>query len=464
MSVPLPALHDVRDSYDVRVSVSKVFVARLANCAVFDVDGDRIGKVRDVVVRPRANHAPRVNGFVVELPGKRTSFLPIDQLASIGSGQLIIEDGIDGRPFQLHAGELRLLAELFDSQVVFREDGGTGTLEDAAIELDDAGEWHLGQLFIRLPRVGKALFGKGPTRYARWDEVELQLEDGDDSPATQFLTSTSELKPSDLASTLLELPEERMLEIIAAMSDERAAAVLEEMYEHEQVRIIEHLGVERAADVLDHMQPDDAADLVAKLDPEKVEALLARMDPEEAGDVRMLLEYAPDTAGGLMTTEAVIVAPDTTVAEALVLIRSKELQPALATSVFVTLSPFEPPTGRYLGLVHFQRLLRYPPHERVSAILDTETEPVATSASDVEVTRVLASYDLFAVPVVDAQHRLVGVITIDDVLDHILPEDWRTRDDQGGVVPSRAAQRLEQKKAVTAPAAPVRWRWRRERS
>lgn len=453
------------------MSVSKVFVARLANLAVFDTDGDRVARIRDVTVQPRAAHAPRVNGLVIEqLSSKRTTFLPMGEVDSIGAGQAIVDGELDGKPFQQHAGEIRVFADLLNRTVTLRDSRETATIEDVAIELDDAGEWNVGQLFLRLPRVGRSLFGKGPTRYAAWGEIELPLDhDDDQGPATAFLTSTSELRPSDLASTLLELPEERMLDIVTEMPDDRLADVLEEMYEDDQVRIIEHLDDEHAADILDHMQPDDAADLVARLDVERRETLLARMDPEEADDVRMLLAYAPDTAGGLMTTDPIIVSADTTVAEALVLIRRKEISAALASSVFVTVSPYEPPTGRYLGLVHFQRLLRYPPHERLSTIIDTEIEAVLTTASDVEVARVLASYDLVALPVVDAAHHLVGVITIDDVLDHILPDDWRTRDDEGSIVPSRVTRRLEQQKQTgAAPAAPAPARtgrrWRREQA
>lgn len=450
------------------MSVSKVFIARLANCPVFVPDGDRIGKARDVVVKYRATHAPRVAGLVVEISGKRNVFVPMEDVSSIGHGQIIVDGELDSRPFQQRGEEVRVIADLLDRTAEFRDGSGAGTVEDVAMELDEAGEWHIGQIFLRLPRVGKQLFGRGPSRYADWGQILLPLDVDDEAAAAkQFLASTSELKPSDLASTLLELSEERMLEIVAEMPDERLADVLEEMHEGDQVRIIEHLDLEHAADILDRMDPDDAADLVAGLDPERSEALLTRMQPEEAEDVRMLLEFAPDTAGGLMTTDPVILGADATVAEALVLIRRQELSAALATSVFVTLSPYEPPTGRYLGLVHFQRLLRFPPHERLSAILDAETEAVPASASEAQVARVLASYDLVALPVIDDDHRLIGVITIDDVLDHLLPDDWRTRDDDGDVVPSRAARRLEQKKAVSAPtSAPGRTkgRWNRERS
>ena len=119
---------------------------------------------------------------------------------------------------------------------------------------------------------------------------------------------------------------------------------------------------------------------------------------------------------------------DATVAEALALIRRHELHPALAAAVFVTLPPFETPTGRLLGVVHFQKMLRYPPHERLGAILDESVEPVAVTASAAEVARMLASYDLVSLPVIDSAHRLVGAISVDDVLDYLLPDDWRTHD------------------------------------
>jgi Mg/Co/Ni transporter MgtE len=154
----------------------------------------------------------------------------------------------------------------------------------------------------------------------------------------------------------------------------------------------------------------------------------------------MLLAYDPDTAGGLMTTEPIIVSADATVAEGLALIRRHELAPALGAAVCVTLPPYEPPTGRFLGVVHFQRMLRYPPNERLGTLLDTTLEPVAPNTSAAEVSRILASYNLVSLPVVDENHRLVGVVTIDDVLDYLLPDDWRsTGGDEPEPVPTSTA-------------------------
>ena len=170
---------------------------------------------------------------------------------------------------------------------------------------------------------------------------------------------------------------------------------------------------------------------------ERSEELLDLMEPEEAEDVRALLKYGPDTAGGLMTSEPIVLSADATVAEALALIRRHELHPALAAAVFVTLPPFETPTGRLLGTVHFQRMLRYPPHERLGAIIDDTLDPVPATASAAEVARMLASYNLVSLPVVDQARRLVGAVSVDDVLDYLLPDDWRSHDERRRAVPER---------------------------
>ena len=136
-----------------------------------------------------------------------------------------------------------------------------------------------------------------------------------------------------------------------------------------------------------------------------------------------------------MTTEPIIVSADSTVAEGLALIRRHELAPAIGAAICVTLPPYESPTGRYLGMVHFQRMLRYAPHERLGTILDNALEPVTPETSAAEVSRRLASYDLVSLPVVDELHRLIGLVTIDDVLDYLLPDDWRSADADAHVLP-----------------------------
>ncbi|MBX3098348.1 MAG: magnesium transporter [Salinibacterium sp.] len=412
------------------MSTTRVFAARLVGCSVFDPNGDRVGKVRDVLVVYRTNGGPRVVGMVLEVPGKRRVFLSIGRVTSIGSGQIITTGLINLRRFEQRGGEVRVMAELLGRKVRLRDGSGEAHIEDVAIEETDLGEWEVMQVFLRRPKSGGTLFAKGATLFTPWSDIIEKQTTGESQSATQLVASYADMLPADLANAMLDLPEQRMLEVAEELSDDRLADVLEEMPETEQVDILGHLDDDRAADVLDQMQPDDAADLIAHLSDERGETLLDLMEPEEAEDVRFLLSYAPDTAGGLMTPEPIIVSADATVAEGLALIRRHELAPALGAAICVTLPPYEPPTGRFLGMVHFQRMLRYPPNERLGALVDPTLEPVHASTSAAEVSRILASYNLVSVPVVDENHRLVGVVTIDDVLDYLLPDDWRSTNDE----------------------------------
>ena len=408
------------------MSTQRVFIARLTGCAVFDPAGDRLGKVRDVVVIFRADDPPRVVGLIVEIPGRRHVFLSIGRVTSIRPGQVITTGLINVRRFQQRGGEVRVMAELVGRRVFLRDGSGTAVIEDVAIERSRLGDWDIGQLFLRRPKTGGSPFSKGATTFATWSQVREDQEPGEAQSAEQLVASFSELKPADLANTLLDLPEDRLIEVAEELPDDRLADALEEMPEDEQVHILEQLDDERAADILDAMEPDDAADLLGQLPKVRSEQLLGLMEPEEAQDVRDLLKYGPDTAGGLMTNEPIVLSAESTVAEALALIRRHELHPALAASVFITLPPYETPTGRLLGTVHFQRMLRYPPHERLGAIIDDSVDPIPATAAASEVARMLASYNLVSVPVVDPARRLVGAVSIDDVLDHLLPDDWRS--------------------------------------
>ncbi len=382
-----------------------------------------------MVVVYRSSGAPRVIGLVLEIPGRRQVFVSIGRVTSIAQGQIITTGLINVRRFQPRADERRIMAEIIGRRVDLTDGDGSATIEDVGIEPNRIGEWAISQLFLRRPRTSASPFSKGPTTFASWSQVQERKKPGEAHSAEQLAQSFAELRPADLANTLLDLPTGRMIEVVAELNDERLADALEEMPEERQVQILEAIGDERAADVLDEMDPDDAADVLAELGDERSEELLQLMEPDEADDVRLILRYGPDTAGGLMTTEPIILPADATIAEALALIRRHELHPALAASVFVTLPPYETPTGRYLGAVHFQRMLRYPPHERIGAILDDSVEPVQATAPAAEVARRLASYDLVSMPVVDKAHRLLGAVTVDDMLDFLLPDDWRSHDE-----------------------------------
>jgi Mg/Co/Ni transporter MgtE len=261
-----------------------------------------------------------------------------------------------------------------------------------------------------------------------WGEVIGLSSSGSPTQGTTHLLHTiAEMKPADAASMLAELPADRRQQVAAALDDETLAEVLEELPEDDQVEILAQLDSERAADVLEEMSPEDAADLIADLPPEKAAALLELMEPEEAEDVIRLMSYAENTAGAMMTPEPVILGPDATVADALAHVRNPDLTPAQAAAVYVCRPPLEAPTGKFLGMAHIQRLLREPPSSLVAGAIDASTEPLRPSDSIDMVSAHLATYNLVAAAVVDEEGHLVGAVTVDDLLDHLLPENWRDR-------------------------------------
>ncbi|TQL61490.1 magnesium transporter MgtE N-terminal domain-containing protein [Oryzihumus sp.] len=413
--------------------MTRVFVARLAGLSVFDPLGDQVGRVRDVVVTFSATRrAPRVIGLVVEVPGRRRVFVPMTRVTSIDAGQVITTGLVNMRRFEQRANETLVLAELLERAVRVTTPEGPfeAIVEDIAIEQERNRDWVIVKVFCRKPIGGSRSLSRlgrrrGETVLVDVSDVTGLRRSGSAQSAAKLLETYDDLKAADLAEVIHDLTPKRRAEVAAALDDEKLADVMEELPEDDQVEILTTLGSDRAADVLEAMQPDDAADLLSELPPDTAEQLLQMMEPDEAAPLRRLLAYDENTAGGLMTTEPVILGPEATIAEALAVVRRAELSPALAATVFVCRSPLETPTGKYLGVVHIQRLLREPPHAAIGSILDRDLEPLTPNAPLGQVTRMLATYNLVGVPVVDEDGRLLGAVTVDDVLDHILPDDWR---------------------------------------
>ena len=409
----------------------RIFLSRLIGQEVFDPAGDQVGKLRDVVVAVRSStQRPRVLGLVVEVLGRRRVFLPMTRVTSLDSGQVITTGVLNVRRFEQRRTETLVLHELLDRTVTVGE-GIKGTVYDVAMEQDGRKDWSIHQVAVH--ETGKRFGRRGPNHVVDWQEVTGLTTEEASQGATHLLATMDEMRPADLANALRDLTHKRRMEIVAELNDDRLADVLEELPEKSQVEILVVLDPERAADVLEEMNPDDAADLIGELPSGTAEQLLALMEPEEAEDVRRLLVYEDRTAGGMMTTEPVILPPDATLAEALARIREPEVSPALAAMVYVCRTPIETPTGRFLGVVHFQSLLRDPPSTLVGAIVDNDIDWPRPTSSLEQVAGLLAAYDMVALPVVDENQHLLGAVTIDDVLDHLLPEGWRERDEQGAI-------------------------------
>ena len=391
-----------------------------------DAAGDQVGKVRDVVVQARLAGRPRVRGLVVELFARRRIFVPMTRVHAINPTQVSIVGVIDTRRFIRRASEILVMDDLFDRTITL-EAKPSQIFDVAMIEVRNR-EWELSEVALRevttTRRFGLPTTAKGPMTIEPWSLVASQVMNAEQTTDTK-LAQLADMKPADVARELYDMDPERRAEIASALDDEQLADAFQELPENEQVELLQSLTIERAADVLDEMDPDDAADLINDLPDDMAEELLDRMEPEEAADVRSLLKYEDLTAGGMMTPEPVVLGADNTVAEALARVRNEELTPALASMVFITRQPHDTPSGRYLGAVHVQRLLREPPSLQIGQMIDSVLEPLVTSADISQVSQYFATYNLVVAPVINKDHQLVGAVTVDDLLDHMLPPDWR---------------------------------------
>jgi Mg/Co/Ni transporter MgtE len=357
--------------------------------------------------------------------GRRRVFLPITRVTSLGSGQIITTGVLNVRRFEQRSTETLAIHQLLDRTVTL-PDGTPGTVYDLAMEQDPRRDWYISTLAVQA--AGKRFGRRGPQQVLEWDEVKGLTGAETTQGATHLLATMDEMRAADVANALRDLPPKRRMEVVSELDDERLADVLEELPERYQIEILGVLDPDRAVDVLTEMDPDDAADLLGELPPATAEQLLTQMEPEDADDVRRLLSYEERTAGGMMTTEPVVLPADATIAEALARIRNADLIPALASMVYICRSPLETPTGKFLGIVHFQALLREPPSTLVGAIVDNDIDWPRPTASLQHVANLLAAYNMVALPVVDENAHLLGAVTIDDVLDHLLPEGWRESD------------------------------------
>jgi CBS domain-containing protein len=381
---------------------------------LLDSEGLAIGRIRDVVILAAAgNEPPRALGLVVTLQRRRI-FVNLGQVTEISiDGAHLPGGAVDLERFTRRAGEI-LASELYGRPTE------SGTVVDVAIvraEKQRIG-WEVSSLALAH---GRGLRLRGTT-IEPWDRHKDLFEAG---PLGDQLAGLRELRPADLASAVEGMPASRRSQIAAALDDEKLADLLEEMPEQDQIRLLAGLGLERSADVVEEMQPDDAADLLAEMPAEQRERLLTAMEAVQAADLRRLLRYDAKTAGGLMTSEPIIVTPEVPVAEVLARIRDPDMPVTSAAQVYVCEPPMMTPTGRYLGSVGFQRLLRRPPAMEVGQCVEASFF-VRPELPEHELAARIAAYNLVSVAVCDRDGRLLGAVTVDDVLDRLLPAGWRT--------------------------------------
>lgn len=413
--------------------VTRVYAGRLAGMVVRGPDTDVIGRVRDVIVNIRPIPQPsRIMGLVVEMVNKRRIFMPMLRIAAIEPQEITLVSGsVSLRAFKARSGEMSVFGDIFGSKVHV-DDPELDQLHGKAVEVADielernrSRDW----VIARIAGItNRPKFGRRPELHTiPWNYVHgiAPFANADEHATAELIADFKEMRPADVASAIYDLPERQRLSVASELDDELLADVLQELSEERQAELLETLDIERAADVLEEMDPDDAADLLGELPDDKADVLLELMDPEESAPVRRLMSFSPDTVGALMTPEPLILPPQTTIAEALAHARNPDLPTSLASMVFVVRPPTATPTGKYLGCVHLQKLLREPPSELISGILDPDLPPLYADDSQETAARYFATYNLVCGPVIDQDQHLLGAVAVDDLIDHLLPDNWR---------------------------------------
>jgi CBS domain-containing protein len=390
----------------------QVFTSRLKGRPLVDSDGLLIGRVSDVVLLPQVgDEPPRALGLVVALR-RRSIFVGFGRIGELSiDGAHLLGGTVDLDPFTQRTGEI-MASELYG-----RHAAGGIVADVAIVRSDPRPGWEVSAVAIRR---GLVLRSRSP-QIVPWQDARELFDAG---PVAGQLTSLREMEPADLAAAVGRMPAARRGQLAAALDDEELADLLEELPEQDQVRLLDSLELERSADVVEEMQPDDAADLLAEMPAEQRERLLHAMRAVQADELRRLLLYDAKTAGGLMTSQPLVFTPDTPVAEVLARVRDKAQPATLAAQVYVCEPPAMTPTGRYLGSVGFQRLLRRSPSTSIGECVEARLF-VRPEMPERDLAARLAAYNLIGVAVCDPDGRLLGAVTVDDVLERLLPADWR---------------------------------------
>ena len=404
-------------------------LSALVGSPLRDSDGERLGRVEDVIVRLGGVGYPPITGFLVKVAG-RTSYLGADRVSAIEDGVILRKAKLDLRHFERREEEVLLGRDVLDRQLINVD--GARLVRANEIELADiAGSWRVvgvdtgprGGLRRLLPKPLGQRIATGD--FLDWAKVEPFVGHVPTVRLRVPHPKLAKLHPAQIADLVEAASRREGEEIIQAVGEddrELEADVFEELDDHHQREFLEDRPDEQVAEILSRMAPDDAADVAGELEEEHRERVLALLPASHRIKVRKLLGYDPAEAGGLMSPEFVSLRRTTSVSEALDAVRLSKIAPELLTAVFVC-----SPEGALDGSVPVAALVRAEPDRRLSALVKHELPSLRTDASFEEVARVMADYNLTCVPVVDEREHMLGIVTVDDVLEAMLPRGWRRR-------------------------------------
>ncbi|HEV8590841.1 MAG TPA: CBS domain-containing protein [Pyrinomonadaceae bacterium] len=408
-----------------------LYLSQILNRPIFDARSEKIASVNDILVRYGSEDYPPVIGLVAKF--RRTNFfIPSRNIAQMGEhGAKMSSAKLDLTPFVRREGEVLLGKDVLDNQLIDVDGKRVVRVNDVQL-IDTGGAWHVSGADVSLQGFLRRLMPKGfygsdrPVEVLDWADVGYLATDT--ATVTVQLKSSkdklSRLHPVEIAQLAETLSPIHRTEVVESLDDEIAADTLEEMSTEAQARILEEMDEERAADILEEMSPDDAVDVLDEMDEEKAQELFDLMEDEEKADVAELMPYEHDTAGGLMTTEFIVFPQNLTVGQAIARLREMAETPGMIYYLYVV---DEEGSWKLRGLISLRSLILADPTQRLEDVMRSEFRFAHPSDSAEEVAQTISEYNLLALPVVDDEGDIAGIVTVDDAMEILLPKNLQRR-------------------------------------
>jgi CBS domain-containing protein len=405
-----------------------LYLSQILGRSVRDLEGEAVATIKDVVVRLGEDHPP-VTGLVARY-GRREFYVPRARFSQFGAtGARLVADTLDLTPFARRDGEVLLARDVLDKQLIDVDGKRVVRVNDVQL-IKTGGDWRVTGADVSLQGLWRRLAPAGfygsqrPVEVIDWADVGYLATDAATVQLKSSRAKLSRLHPVEIARLAESLSFQQGAEVVASLDDETAAETLEEMHEEHQARIIGDMDEERAADILEHMSPDEAADVLGDLPEEVATDLLSRMETDEQAEVAELLPYEDDTAGGLMTTEFVTLPKGLTVGEALSTLREMAETPNMIYYLYVVETEG---SWKLSGVIALRSLILADPTYLLEQVMREEFQTAHPDDSARDVAETIAEYNLLALPVVDDEGDIAGIVTVDDAMEWLLPKGWRQR-------------------------------------
>jgi magnesium transporter len=405
-----------------------LYLSQLLGRPIREVEGERVATLKDVIVRLGEDHPP-VTGIIGHYRRRDIFFLRSNIIELNEHGVRLNTDILNLRKFTRREGEVLLARDVLDKQLIDVDGKRVVRVNDVQL-VEAGGEWRVTGADVTLAGLWRRLFPQnfvGSTRTVEvidWADVGYLATDAAGVQLKSSRDKLARLHPVEIARLAEALSLRQGAEVIEALDDETAAETLEEMHAEDQARIIGDMEEERAADILEHMSPDEAADVLGDLPEGKKDDLLELMEHEEKSDVEELLPYEDDEAGGLMTTEFVVLPKHLTAGEALARLREMAETPNMIYYLYVVEAEG---SWRLAGVIALRSLILARPDAPLSEVMRDEFQFAHPKDSARDVAETIAEYNLLALPVVDDAGDIAGIVTVDDAMEYLLPKDWRQR-------------------------------------